>query len=465
MTKKFDVALFIPAFILMAFGVVMIFSASSPTAALDKSCNYDPYFFLKRQIVWLAIGLVAMLFAYKTDLTKLRKFAIPLVIIGLGLLAAVLVPGLSREVLGARRSFYMGPINFQPSEFAKLAIIFYLADAFARRKEKMTRFATLLAPLAIAGLVILLIEKEPDLGSTIVVGGSVIGMLFIGGAKIWQLAGLTVVGFVMAASRIMNESYRIKRILAFINPWEDPQGMGYQIIQSFIALGSGGLYGMGLGESRQKFFYLPEKFTDFIFAITGEELGFYYGTLPIVLLFLFFLYKGLRVAANSKDNFKSLLAGGLTFQIALQAFINMGVVAGLLPCTGIPLPFVSFGGSSLVFTLISLGLILNVSGDSSKESSRDKKDKSRDKNKEKDKAKEAGEKIDPLPRISVRPRFTSTGSIAGLIPAIPDIAAARKAFSRNQELDDDQDAVNSIGDSRCALSSRAEEREVTYTPQ
>jgi cell division protein FtsW len=385
----------------------------------------------------------------------------------LALLAAVLVPGLSREVLGARRSFYLGPINFQPSEFAKLAIIFYLADAFARRKEKMANITPLLAPIAIAGLVILLIEKEPDLGSTIVVGGSVIGMLFIGGARIWHLAGLTVIGFVLAASRVMNESYRVKRMLAFINPWEDPQGMGYQIIQSFIALGSGGFYGLGLGESRQKFFYLPEKFTDFIFAITGEELGFLYGTLPIVLLFIFLLYKGLRVAANSKDTFKSLLAGGLTFQIVLQAFINMGVVVGVLPCTGIPLPFVSFGGSSLVFTLISLGFILNVSGDSSKSYSKDKKEKDKGKEKGKDGDKEMAKAIedraDLKARANARPRFTSSGSIAGFIPTVPDIAAARKAFSRNAEIDSELSTSQSFGDSKCGLSSQAEEREVTYT--
>lgn len=437
MKKQFDTFLFLPAFVLIAIGVVMIFSASCPTAALEKSCNNDPFFFLKRQLAWVGIGLVMMTIAYQVDLRKLRKFSLLIILAAIGMLVLVLVPAFSREILGARRSLVLGPLTFQPSEFAKLALVFYLADAFARRRNKMGRFASLLAPLGIFILMALLIEKQPDLGSTIVIGGTVLGMLFLGGANVWHLTAMTSTGIALAAARIMMESYRIKRIMAFINPWHDPQGAGYQIIQSFIALGSGGLYGLGIGESRQKFFYLPEKFTDFIFAIIGEELGLLYGTIPVVILFLVFLYKGLRVATNNKDPFMSLLAGGITFQIVLQAFINMGVVTGLLPCTGIPLPFVSFGGSSLVLTLLSLGLLLNVASCPNPCNARERKK-----------------------NVRARPRFTSSGSISGHLPTVNEVAIARRVKEESEE----ENEQNKNGDEKCGSSLPEVEPGATFTP-
>ena len=366
MKKKFDTFLFMPILALLAYGIVMIFSASSPTAALSPACNNDPFFFLKRHLIWLAAGLVAMVFAFKMDLKWWRKLSLPILGITLGLLAFTLFFG--KEILGARRSIALGPLTFQASEMAKIALIFYLADALARRKEQVRDWKKLLVIVLMVGFVIIPVEKQPDLGTTIVLGATFVAMLFLAGARLWHLAVMTSVGLVVAVSRIANEAYRMRRIMAYSNPWIDPQGMGYQIIQSWIALGSGGPHGLGLGESKQKFFYLPEKFTDFIFAITGEELGLYYGTIPIVILFIFMLYKGMRIAANQKDPFLSLLAGGITFQICFQAFINMGVVSGMLPCTGIPLPFVSFGGSSLVFTMFSVGMLLNIAGEPGKKS-------------------------------------------------------------------------------------------------
>jgi len=360
MKKKFDTFLFIPVLCLLCYGVFMIFSASAPTAALDSKCNYDPLFFLKRHLLWLAIGMVALVIGYNINLKWWRKLSLPIIVSTILLLIATLSFG--KEILGARRWIQLGPITFQPSEFAKIALIFYLADALARRKDQVRNFKKLLMVLVIFALVVGPIEKQPDLGTTIVLGTTLLAMLFLAGANILHILGMSAVGVVVAISRIMNESYRIRRILAYRNPWIDPRGMGYQVIQSLIALGSGGLYGLGLGESRQKFFYLPEKFTDFIFAIIGEELGLYYGTIPIIILFMILLYKGLRIAANSKDPFLSILAGGITFQIVFQAFVNMSVVSGLLPCTGIPLPFISFGGSSLVFTLFSIGILLNIAG-------------------------------------------------------------------------------------------------------
>jgi cell division protein FtsW len=363
--KKFDALLFLPALMLSVFGVIMVFSASSPTATMDPACNGDLYFFLKRHVMWLLLGFAFMIGTYKMNLDKWRKYSFVFIIIAVLMLVAIFIPGLSRDVLGAKRAIFLGPITIQPSEFAKIALIFYLADALARRQERGSRLSVLTSaiPLLAFGSIIMLILKQPDLGTTITIAGSVIGLLFMAGTNGFHLLGLSAVGGIAAALLIFRESYRMKRILAFIDPWKYPDSLGYQNIQSLIALGSGGLFGLGIGESRQKFFYLPERFTDFIFAVIGEELGLVFGTLPVIFLFIFLLYKGLRIAANAKDPFLSLLAGGITFQIVLQAFINMGVVAGILPCTGIPLPFISFGGSSLVASLMGMGMLLNIAGE------------------------------------------------------------------------------------------------------
>jgi cell division protein FtsW len=363
--KKFDMLLFLPAFILTAIGIIMVFSASSPTAALDPACKGDTYFFLKRHVAWVALGFLAMWGAYNVDLTKLRKFSLAFIVIAIVMLLLIFVPGLSRDVLGAKRSIFLGPISIQPSEFAKLALIFYLSDALARRQERGSRLSMMSAfvPLMIFGMILALILKQPDLGTVITIAGSVMGLLFLAGTNGYHLMGLMAMGGIGAAVLIYKEAYRMQRILAFANPWKYPDSLGYQNIQSFLALGSGGWFGVGLGESRQKFFYLPERFTDFIFAVIGEELGLVFGTLPIILLFILFMYKGLRIAANARDPFLSLLAGGIIFSIVIQAFINIGVVAGVLPCTGIPLPFISFGGSSLIASLMGLGIVLNVASE------------------------------------------------------------------------------------------------------
>ncbi|MCD4784727.1 MAG: putative lipid II flippase FtsW [Candidatus Eremiobacteraeota bacterium] len=439
--------LFLPALGLMAYGVVMVFSASCPTAALSPICNFDPYFFLKRHVLWLLIGFVAMIFAYKIDLKKWRKYSLIIILITLALLFTVLIFG--ETTLGATRRLKLGPITFQPSEFAKIALVFFLADALARRRNQVRNFKKLLSVLVIFAIVGFLIEKQPDLGTTIVVGSTTLAMLFLAGANIFHLIGMTLVGLLVAVSRILDEPYRIRRILAFLNPWEDSAGMGYQNIQSYIALGSGGLYGVGLGESRQKFFYLPEKFTDFIFAITGEELGFYYGTLPIVILFILFLVLGFRIAMKTRDPFMSLLAGGITFMITFQAFINMGVVSGILPCTGITLPFISFGGSSLVFTLFSLGMLLNIAGQPKKK----------------------GNKLKQLEKR--RPRFGPRES------AEHDSIVIEKAenFFDSGEIESgeiDSEEIENVGalskgeepgGKQCESSSQEEEPEDTYTPQ
>ncbi|MFP4497560.1 MAG: FtsW/RodA/SpoVE family cell cycle protein, partial [Vulcanimicrobiota bacterium] len=303
---------------------------------------------------------VALVAGYKVNLKKLRKWVQPVMIVAIVLLVLVLFAG--KDVLGARRTLVFGPISFQPSEFAKIALILYLADALARRKEKVQDLKSLAMVLVVFGITVFLIQKE-DLGTAMAICGAVVGILFMAGANFWHLVSMATIGIFGGLIMAFHKPYRLQRLITYLDPKADTSGAGYQIVQSFIALGSGGLYGLGLGASRQKFFYLPEKFTDFIFAIIGEELGIIFGTLPVALMFLFLLYKGLRVAARTRDPFMSLLAGGITFQVVLQAFINMGVVTGLLPCTGIALPFISFGGSSLVFTLLGVGLLLNVAGE------------------------------------------------------------------------------------------------------
>jgi len=439
--------LFLPALGLIAYGVVMVFSASCPTAALSPLCKFDPYFFLKRHVLWLMIGFVGMIIAYNLDLKKLRKYSLLIIIASLAFLVAVLLFG--ETTLGATRRLRLGPITFQPSEFAKIALVFYLADALARRKEHVRNFNSLLTVLAISGLVGFLIEKQPDLGTTIVIGSTTLAMLFLAGAQLLHLFCMTIIGLLVVVSRIINESYRIKRIMAFLNPWVDPGGMGYQNIQSYIALGSGGLYGIGLGESRQKFFYLPEKFTDFIFAVIGEELGFYYGTLPIVILFILFLILGFRAAMKEREPFLSFLAGGITFMITFQAFINMGVVSGILPCTGITLPFISFGGSSLVFTLFALGMLLNIASQLRKKENRLK-------------LLEKG-----------RPRFGPRESAVHdsiVIDDMQDLSDSDE--SENMESFSDSEATENVsafsgaesGVEECESSFQEEEQEDTYTP-
>lgn len=360
-TKKFDTILFLPVLFLITYGVIMVLSASSPTAALSPECNYDPLFFFKRHIFWLFIGLGAMYLGFKLDLDFWRKFSLPIVIVSIFMLLCPIFFG--TEVLGAKRWIQLGPITFQPSEFAKIALVFYLADALARRKEHVRHFHKLITILVVCAVMVVFIEKQKDLGTNIVVGATFISMLFLAGARILHIGAISLAGLLVVIMKIVKTPYRLTRLLAYQDPWADPMGTGYHIIQSLIALGSGGLYGIGLGASRQKFFYLPEKFTDFIFAVIGEELGLLYGTIPIVILFVIFCCKGLRISANARTPFTALIAGGITFQITFQAFINMGVVSALIPCTGITLPFISYGGSSLIFTLFGFGLLLNVAGE------------------------------------------------------------------------------------------------------
>ena len=339
---------------LVAFGLVMVYSASSGRAAV---ANGDPAYFLKRQALYAVMGLVAMAVLSRVPFRRLKPLAGPLLVTSFALLVAVLVMGTS--VNGARRWLPVGIIDFQPSELAKLALCLWLAGLLARRAAPQT-LGELSRPI---GLVVLaacgLIIVEPDLGTSIAIVLMASAMLAVAGtpSRVLAGAGATLVGLALAA--IWLEPYRRERLFAFMDPWADPEGAGFQTVQAMIALGSGGVFGVGLGESVQKINYLPEANTDMIFAVIGEELGLV-GSGSVVAAFVVFGWAGFNVALRCRDPFGKLLAAGITALVAGQALVNLAAVLGLAPLTGIPLPFVSYGGSSLIVGLAAVGILLNI---------------------------------------------------------------------------------------------------------
>lgn len=356
--KSPDILLFAATVLLLSIGIVMVYSASQVTAFERMD---DTFYYLKRQLVWALIGLAAMVSIMKLDYWKYKKIAVPFLVVAFLLLIIVLLPGIGREVKGAQRWLGFGMLRVQPSEVIKLSLVVFMAYGLARYRDRLRYFTVGLLPfLVILALASGLILMQPDLGTAVSMAGTVYIMFFAGGARGKHLAYLALAGVSAVGLAIALEPYRMSRFLAFLDPWKDPTGTGYHIIQSLYALGSGGLFGVGLGEGHQKFFYLPEQHTDFIFAVLGEELGFFGGSL-VIILFLLFIWRGFKIALSTQDSFASLLAVGVTSMIALQAVINIGVVTGSLPITGIPLPLISFGGSSLVFTLIGVGILLNIS--------------------------------------------------------------------------------------------------------
>lgn len=356
--KSPDFILFFAIIALLSFGVVMVYSSSAVSAYVNFN---DSYYFLKRQIIWVTLGVTAMLLALNMDYHVWRKFATPALLITIVLLILVLVPGFGKVVNGARRWLGFGSLYLQPSEIAKLSMVLFSAANLARNQEKITFFIKGIVPQLLILLVVFgLILKEPDLGTALAIGGTVFVLLFTAGAKLSHLASLGFVGVTGIIAAILLEPYRLKRLLAFSDPWADPLNTGYHIIQSLYALGSGGLFGVGLGRSREKFLYLPEPHTDFIFAILGEELGFI-GTVTVILLFFLFAWRGFKIAISAPDIYGSMLAAGLTTMIIMQALMNIAVVTASMPVTGIPLPFISFGGSALIFTLLGVGILLNIS--------------------------------------------------------------------------------------------------------
>lgn len=356
-----DFPLFIVILILLAIGVNMVFSAGMYE---DSQYYGDSYYHLKRQIVWAAMGITAMLFMASVDYKKLRsKRILSLGMIGtLILLIIVLLPtpiSISRN--GASRWIGYQSYNIQPSEIAKIVIILYTADYISRKGERMKKFGKGVLPiLMMAAIYALLIIKEPNMSTCMIIMAVVVAMVFMGGAKVSHMIGLFAVGVAGAVGLIMVAPYRRARLLSFLDPWADPLDTGYQAIQSLYALGAGGFFGSGFGQSRQKLYYIPEAQNDFILSIIGEELGFI-GVFIIIVLFAILIWRGMRIAINCRDKFGSLVAAGITTLIAVQSSINFLVVASFMPITGVTLPLISYGGSSLLFTMIMLGILLGIS--------------------------------------------------------------------------------------------------------
>lgn len=360
---KVDPVLIGVILVLLLIGIIMTYSSSAVKGYLYYE---DPYHYFKAELLWVALGLAAMGLALAIDLQLLYTWAKPILITAFILLILVIIPGVGRTVNGATRWIGIGPMSIQPSEVIKLAMVLTMARFLSINPMQITSFRKGLIPsLALLGVVCALIMLQPDLGTTLVIAATVFFMLLAVGARMGHMAGLGLTGVAMVVAAIAAAPYRMRRIFAFLDPWADPSGKGYQTIQALLALGPGGLFGLGLGQSRQKFLYLPENHTDFIFAMIGEELGFI-GASLVVLLFFLFIWRGFRTAMLAPNTFLGLMAVGLTSLIGIQAMINMGVVTGVLPVTGITLPFISYGGTSLLFTMIGAGLLLNISSASSR---------------------------------------------------------------------------------------------------
>jgi cell division protein FtsW len=339
---------------LVAFGLVMVYSATSAKATLGNS---DPGYYLKRQSLYALVGVIAMVVAARTPFSTWRRLSPMLVLASLTLLAAVLV--LATPVNGARRWIGIGPIVFQPSEFAKVAVAVWAAAYLARKKAPQT-LKELARPIGLlVGVFCLLLLLEPDLGTAIALVVMLAGMLLIAGTPPRVLGVGLVLTTAAGVAAIWAEPYRRSRLFAFVNPWHVAEGAGYQLVQAMIGLGSGGVFGVGLGQGVLKANYLPEAHTDMIFAVIGEELGLV-GTTALIAAYLAFAYAGLKIALTCRDPFGKRLAVGLTVLVCGQALINLAAVMGLAPLTGIPLPFVSYGGSSLIVALASVGILLNI---------------------------------------------------------------------------------------------------------
>jgi cell division protein FtsW len=352
---KFDLSwfknnIFVLTVAVVCFGLVVLADVSAPEAQRNFS---DKYYFVKQQSLWGLIGVIAMIVTSKIDYNYWKKVAIPMFFVSVFFLIIVLIPGIGTSALGARRWIIIGNNSFQPSEFVKFSILVYLARVNMSHKK----IQSYLIPLAIVGGLIML---EPDLGTTIVVMTIGFAQIFISGVNIFYIMGAGAAGAIISSILVLTSSYRRDRLLTFFSQTHDPLGKGYHIRQILLALGSGGLTGVGIGQSRQKYLFLPEAATDSIFAIVAEEIGFL-GASIIIILFTVYIYLGLRVVKNAPDDFSKSLAVGIVAWIGGQAFLNIGSMVALIPLTGIPLPFFSYGGSSLVMLLCAVGILVNIS--------------------------------------------------------------------------------------------------------
>jgi cell division protein FtsW len=361
MKKNPDLIFLALAAALLIVGVIMVFS-SSPALALKHG---DSFYYLKRHLFYLIIGLFGLNFALNLKLSALRKWTPYIFAASIVLLLLLYVPRLGRTMGGATRWIDLYVFSFQPSELVKFAVVLFLVSALANKKERIRDFfAGLLPLLLLVAAVNVVIVKQPDLGTALSISFTSLVMFFVAGAQMLHLYLLLGAGAAGVLVISLLSPYRMKRLVAYLNPWNDPLNIGFQIIQSLLAVGSGGLMGLGLGNSRQKFFYLPQQYADFIFAVLCEEMGFI-GGVVVLLLFVAFFARGLRIARHSTDEYLGLLVVGIISMFAVQTFMNLAVVLGMIPTTGIPLPFISYGGTAAVINLFSVGLVANVSRNAS----------------------------------------------------------------------------------------------------
>jgi cell division protein FtsW len=355
---NYEPIMLISVFLLLGIGLVAVYSASS---VLAEQRFGDHYYYLKRQGIFCLFGLLVMILAHNINYLFYRTLAYFFLGSSLILLALLLVPGFGVKVGGAQRWFRLGFISMQPSEVAKLSLAIFVAYSMSKNAESMGTFSHGFLPhLAVAAIFMTLILLQPDLGTAIIIGVWMLILLFIGGVNVAQLFLLLGLISPVVFYLISHTAYRLNRWWAFLNPWEDPQGFGFQIIHSFLAFGSGGLLGVGIGNSKQKLFYLPEPHTDFILAIIAEEIGFI-GVSVLLILFAVVVARGIKIALDAPELFGAYLAMGISCMLGLQVLVNMGVVMALLPTKGLTLPFISYGGSSLVVSLLGVGILLNIS--------------------------------------------------------------------------------------------------------
>lgn len=355
-TTSYDLTLMGVVLTLTLLGVAMVYSASG-IRALDTLD--DPRYYLMWQAVWAALGLVGMLAAMRVDYHRYRALAMPLLGVVVVLLVLVVIPGVGVRAGGAARWLRAGPVGLQPAELAKLALILYLAAWLGSRRDMVARPSVLLPFFGITGLLAGLVIAEPDLGTAIVIVAIAMTMYFVAGARIRVFAALVALVGVLVLAIAIEQPYRLARLATFLDPWSDPRGAGFQTIQSLYGLALGGLFGEGLGAGREKFGFLPAPYTDSIFSVLGDELGLA-GTLAVIVLFFVLAYRGIAIALRARDAMGALLAAGITTWLVFQAWVNMAVVASLVPMTGITLPFISYGGSSLCVGLIAVGILLNI---------------------------------------------------------------------------------------------------------
>lgn len=354
--NKTNIWLFSSTILLVLIGFIFVYSASSYSAELNYG---NKYYFLTKQIIGAVLGFIALIVTSKIDYRVYNKFKLPILIVGIVLLAIVFIPGLGVSNYGAQRWIRLPGFTIQPSEIAKFCFVIFCAGYLAKNKDIVKSFKGILPILCIGGIICVLIMLEPNMSITICVGLTMFLMLFIGGAKIKHFVILSVPVIALGFLLILMEPYRLQRLVAFINPWANPQGEGYQLIQSLYSLGSGGLFGVGLFNSRQKYLFLPFSESDFIFSIIGEETGFL-GCLTIILIFGVLIYQGIKIAFSAKDRFGCYLASGIISIIATQVLVNIAVVTGSIPPTGVPLPFISAGSTALVVFMASIGVLLNI---------------------------------------------------------------------------------------------------------